>query len=257
VSGSTKPDATFTEAKGVEQNTFTGPHPAGNVGIQIHHIDPINKGERAWAVNAQAVAMIGRFLLSGKVDMSKTIALAGSEVEKPKYYTTMVGASMSSILDGKIKAGDNRIISGNVLSGSQVTADGYLGFYSDVVTIIPEGREPQFMGWIAPNFHKFSLSKSYFSWLTPNKKYTLNTNNNGEDRAYVMSGQYESVLPMDIYPVHLIKSIMTKDLEKMESLGIYEIAPEDMALCEFACTSKVEVQKILREGLDLAIEELG
>jgi Na+-transporting NADH:ubiquinone oxidoreductase subunit A len=257
VSGSTKPDATFTEAKGVEQNTFTGPHPAGNVGIQIHHIDPINKGERAWTVNAQAVAMIGRFLLSGKVDMSKTIALAGSEVEKPKYYTTMVGASMSSILDGKIKAGDNRIISGNVLSGSQVTADGYLGFYSDVVTIIPEGREPQFMGWIAPNFHKFSLSKSYFSWLTPNKKYTLNTNNNGEDRAYVMSGQYESVLPMDIYPVHLIKSIMTKDLEKMESLGIYEIAPEDMALCEFACTSKVEVQKILREGLDLAIEELG
>lgn len=257
VNGATNPDATFTEAKGVEKNTITGPHPAGNVGIQIHHIDPINKGERVWSIRPQAVAMIGKFFMTGKVDMTKTIALAGSEVEKPKYYTTTVGASISSIVSGNIKAGDNRIISGNVLTGQKVETDGYLGFYDDVVTVIPEGREPQFMGWLAPNFNKLSFSKAYFSWLTPNKKFNLNTNMNGEDRAYVMSGQYESVLPMDIYPVHLIKSIMTKDLEKMEALGIYEIAPEDMALCEFACTSKVEVQRILREGIDIAIEELG
>lgn len=257
VNGAAKADATFTEAKGVERNAFTGPHPAGNVGIQIHHIDPVNKGERVWTIRPQAVAMIGKFFLTGKVDMSKTIALAGSEVEKPKYYNTVSGASVSSIVSGHIKSGDNRIISGNVLTGQKLDENGYLGFYDDVVTVIPEGREPQFMGWLAPNFHKFSLSKAYFSWLMPNKKFDLNTNMNGEDRAYVMSGQYESVLPMDIYPVHLIKSIMTKDLEKMEALGIYEIAPEDMALCEFACTSKVEVQRLLREGMDIAIEELG
>jgi len=257
VRGESAPDVTFKEAKGVERNTFSGPHPAGNVGIQIHHIDPVNKGERVWTVNAQAVAMIGRFLLTGKADFSKTIALAGSEVEKPKYYTTIVGSNIASIVDGQIKAGDNRIISGNVLTGTQVSKDGYLGFYADVVSVIPEGREPQFLGWLAPNTNKLSLSKAYFSWLMPNKKFKLNTNMNGEDRAFVMTGQYESVLPMDIYPVHLIKSIMTKDLEKMENLGIYEVAPEDMALCEFACTSKMEVQKILREGLDLAQEELG
>lgn len=250
-------DATFKDAKNVVKNTFAGPHPAGNVGIQIHHIDPVNKGERVWTVNAQAVAMIGKFLQTGKVDMSKTVALAGSEVEKPKYYTTIVGAQISSITSGNIKKGDNRIISGNVLTGSKVSEDGYLGFYDDAITVIPEGREPQFMGWLAPNFGKFSLSRSYFSWLTPSKKYTLNTNMNGEDRAFVMSGQYESVLPMDIYPVHLIKSIMTKDIEKMETLGIYEVAPEDLALCEYACTSKIEVQKLIRQGLDVAQQELG
>jgi Na+-transporting NADH:ubiquinone oxidoreductase subunit A len=164
---------------------------------------------------------------------------------------------MSSLLDGRMQQGDFRIISGNVLSGDKVEMDGYLGFFSNVVTVIPEGREPQFLGWLAPNFHKFSLSHSYFSWLMPKKKYSLNTNLNGEDRAYVMSGQYEDVLPMDIYPVHLIKSIMTNDIEKMEALGIYEVAPEDFALCEFACTSKTPVQRLIMQGIDAAIEELG
>jgi len=164
---------------------------------------------------------------------------------------------MKSIVEGQITAGDNRIISGNVLTGDKTYMEGYLGFYDDVVTVIPEGNEPQFMGWLAPNFHKFSLSKSYFSWLNPGKKYKLNTNMNGEDRAFVVSGQYEAVLPMDIYPVQLIKSIMTNDLDKMENLGIYEVIPEDLALCEYACTSKINVQSILRDGLDLAKKELG
>lgn len=250
-------DATFKDSKNVEKNMFAGPHPAGNVGVQIHHIDPINKGQRVWTVNVQAVAMIGRFLQTGIVDMTKTVALAGSEVEKPKYYTTKVGAQISSITASNVRQGDNRIISGNVLTGNQVSESGYLGFYDDLITVIPEGREPQFMGWLAPNFNKFSLSRAYFSWLLPNKSYRLNTNMNGEDRAFVMSGQYENVLPMDIYPVHLIKAIMTKDIEKMEALGIYEVAPEDLALCEYACTSKIGVQNWIREGIDVALQELG
>lgn len=255
--GGSTADAVFTNAKNVVHNTFSGPHPSGTPGVQIHHLDPVNKGEVVWTVSPQHVAMIGRFLLTGKVDMSKTIALAGSEVEKPRYLSTWIGASIKSIVEGQIKDGKNRIISGNVLTGDKVDMDGYLGYYSDVVTVIPEGDEPQFLGWLAPNFHKYSLSRAYFSWLMPKKRYELNTNMNGEDRAYVVSGQYEDVLPMDVYPVQLIKSIMTNDIDKMEKLGIYEVAPEDLALCEYACTSKMEVQKILREGLDLAQKELG
>ena len=255
--GRSSADEVFTEASGVEKNTITGPHPAGNVGIQIHHIDPINKGDIVWTINAQAVAMIGRFIKTGKVDFSKIIALAGSEVEKPRYLHTWVGASMKSIVDGQVNEGDNRVISGNVLSGIQVEENGYLGFHDDLVTVIPEGRDPQFLGWIAPNLRKLSFSRAYMSWLMPSKEFRLNTNMNGEDRAFVVTGQYERVFPMDIYPVFLLKAIMTKDVEKMEVLGIYEVAPEDMALCEFGCTSKMEVQRILREGLDLAREELG
>jgi Na+-transporting NADH:ubiquinone oxidoreductase subunit A len=251
-------EASFlSKVKNAEINHFSGPHPAGNVGIQIHHLSPVNKGEIAWSVDAQAVAMIGRFLTTGVADFSKKIALVGSEVKKPEYVKTWSCAAVGSIIDGKISEGDNRIISGNVLSGQQIASDGYLSFYSNVLTVIPEGRQPQFMGWLASNFHKFSLSHSYFSWLMPGKKYALNTNANGEDRAFVMSGQYEDVLPMDIYPVHLVKAIMTNDIEKMEGLGIYEVAPEDFALCEFACTSKMEVQKLIRKGLDVAMVELG
>ncbi|NCG29780.1 MAG: NADH:ubiquinone reductase (Na(+)-transporting) subunit A, partial [Bacteroidetes bacterium] len=178
-------------------------------------------------------------------------------VEKPRYLHTWVGASMKSIVDGQVNEGDNRVISGNVLSGIQVEENGYLGFHDDLVTVIPEGRDPQFLGWIAPNLRKLSFSRAYMSWLMPSKEFRLNTNMNGEDRAFVVTGQYERVFPMDIYPVFLLKAIMTKDVEKMEVLGIYEVAPEDMALCEFGCTSKMEVQRILREGLDLAREELG
>ena len=201
--------------------------------------------------------MIGRYISTGKADFSRKIALVGSEVNDPVYVNTWTGASISSIVSGKTTDGDNRIIGGNVLTGEQLLQDGYLGYYSNMVTVIPEGKESQFVGWIQPNFHKFSLSHSYFSWLMPGKKYRLNTNLNGEGRAFVMSGQYEDVLPMDVYPVHLLKAIMTNDIEKMEGLGIYEVAPEDLALCEYACTSKTEVQSWIRKGLDIAMEELG
>ena len=251
-------DSSFmAKTKNAQVNSISGPHPAGNVGIQIHHIDTISKGDVVWTVDAQAVAMIGRYLSTGKADFSRKIALVGSEVNEPTYINTWTGANLASIIGGKTTDGDNRIIGGNVLSGERLLEDGYLGFYSNMITVIPEGNESQFIGWILPNFHKFSLSHSYFSWLMPGKKYRLNTNLNGEGRAFVMSGQYEAVLPMDVYPVHLLKAIMTNDIEKMEGLGIYEVAPEDLALCEYACTSKTEVQSWVRKGLDIAMEELG
>jgi len=250
-------DDVFSKAKSVQVNTFSGPHPAGNPGVQIHHVTPINKGEVVWTISPQAVLLIGKFFASGRLDVSKTVALAGSEVQNPRYIKTWLGASIKSLLEGQLKPGDNRIISGNVLTGTRVSMEGYLGFYDDLLTVIPEGREPQFMGWLAPNFNKFSLSRGYFSWLMPGKRYDLNTNTNGEDRPFVVTGQYENLLPMDVYPVQLVKSIITNDIEKMEQLGIYEVAPEDFALCEFACTSKMNLQEIVREGLDVAMKELG
>lgn len=253
----TSPAKVFKEAKNVQINTVSGPHPAGNPGIQIHHIDPIGKGDSVWTVNPQAVYIIGKFFSTGKVDLTKTIALAGPEVDKPRYIRTMVGSSIASLVSEDIQKKDDRIISGNVLTGTKVAYEGYLGFYDDVVTVLREGHEARMFGWIMPNLDKFSVSHALFSWLMPNKRYDLNTNTNGEERAFVVTGQYEKVLPMDIYPVHLLKAILTEDVEKMENLGIYEVAPEDMALCEFACTSKTDVQKILRQGLDLAQKELG
>lgn len=241
--------------------TFVGKHPAGLVGIQINNTQPINKGEVVWTVDAQNVAIIGRFFRSGNVDLTRTIAVCGSEVEKPRYQSVIMGASVSSIIGKGIKpqadGGDVRIISGNVLTGIRTAKDGYLSYYSNMITVIPEGNKYEFLGWIAPRCNKFSFSRSYLSWLTPSKSYRLDTNTNGDERAYVMSGEYEKVLPMDIYPVYLIKAILAKDIDKMENLGIYEIIEEDMALCEFVCTSKIPVQNIIREGIEIMIKELN
>lgn len=248
----------FKKAQNVQINTFSGPHPSGLPGVQINSIDPVNKGERVWVIDPQRVAIIGRFFREGKVDMSLTISLAGSLVEKPRYYKTMIGANVKHMLEGNLKGTkEPRIISGDVLTGTEIEADGYLGFFDNEITVIPEGREEQPFGWMAPNFHKFSNSRTFFSWLTPGKRYTLNTNKNGEDRAFVITGQYEQVFPMDIFPQQLIKSIMVEDIEQMENLGIYEVAPEDFALCEFVCTSKMDLQQIVRNGLDMALKELG
>lgn len=248
----------FRNAKGVEINHIAGPHPSGNVGVQIHHIDPVNKGEVVWCVSPQDVVVIGRLFNKGKFDVSKVIALTGPQVKNPTYFKTYVGACVSHIIrDGGLKEGDNRIISGNVLTGTQIPPDGYLGFYDSQITVIVEGKEPEFMGWLMPGFNKFSMSRSFFSWLTPNKKHTLDTNLHGEERPFVISGQYEQVFPMDIYPVHLLKSILVEDIEMMEKLGIYEVVEEDFALCEFVCTSKIESQQIIRHGLDLVRKELG
>ena len=256
VSGKNKASGVFTNSKNVEINTVSGPHPAGNVGIQIHHIDPINKDEKIWYLEPQSVLIIGSLFKEGIFDPTRVVALAGSQVSKPKYYKTTIGISIKSILTDNSIAENSRFISGDPLTGTQIEEEGYLGFYDDQITVLPEGGDPEFMGWAAPGFNKFSLSRTFTSWLS-NKAYNLNTAINGEHRAFVMSGQYEKVFPMDIYPVHLIKAILVNDIELMENLGIYEVAPEDFALCEFACTSKTDVQKIVREGLDLVQKECG
>ncbi|MBN2347704.1 MAG: Na(+)-translocating NADH-quinone reductase subunit A [Bacteroidales bacterium] len=247
----------FTQAKKVQINKFTGPHPAGNVGIQIHHISPLNKGSLIWYVHPQDVITIGRLFSEGIYNASKVIALTGSEVLKPLYYKLIAGASIKSLVQNNVNDGLLRYISGNVLTGTKIASDGYLGYYDSQVTVIPEGKHFEFLGWALPGLKKFSLSRAFFSWLAPSKEYRLDTNLNGGHRAYVITGQYEKVLPMNIYPVHLIKAILVEDIDLMEKLGIYEVAPEDFALCEFACTSKTDVQEIVRRGLDIMIKEMN
>jgi len=247
----------FTGAKGVKLHYFKGPHPAGNVGTQIHHIDPINKGEVVWTVTPQDLVIIGRLFLTGKYDPTKNIALAGGSVEKPCYVKTLIGASVKNMLAGKLKDGNNRVISGSVLTGEKISEDGYLGFYHNQITVIPEGEKDEFFGWIAPNFNKFSTHRTLMSWLQPKKRYNLDTHMNGEERAFVVTGEFEKVFPFDIYPMQLIKAIMINDIEAMENLGIYEVAEEDFALCEVICTSKIPIQAKVRDGLNLMMQELG
>lgn len=248
----------FAQTKNVEITRYQGPHPAGNVGVQIHHTDPLNKGDVIWTVNPQDVLFIGRLFENGKVDFSKMVALTGSEVIKPGYYKSCLGVNLPSLLEGNLKKNKNyRVISGNVLTGTKVLSDNYLGFFDSAITVIPEGNYFEFLGWAKPRMNKFSFSHAYFSWLNKRKVYTLDSNFNGEERAYVMTGQYEKVLPMDMMPVLLIKAIMADDIDRMEKLGIYEVIEEDLALCEYVCTSKIGVQDILRKGINLMIRELG
>jgi len=258
VQANTAPAPAFSQAQNVQINTISGPHPAGNVGVQIHHIDPINKGEVVWYINPQDVVIMGKLFDEGLFDATRILAVTGSQVNNPKYYKTIVGSSIKNILsEAGLKKGDNRIISGSILSGSQIPADGYLGFYDSQITVIPEGNEYEFMGWLAPGLDKFSVSRTFFSWLTPNKKHDLNTNLHGEERPFVMTGQYEKVFPMDIYPVQLLKSILIEDIDMMEKLGIYEVVEEDFALCELVCTSKIKSQEIIRNGLDMVRKEFS
>lgn len=251
------PSEVFMKAKGVQINSFLGPHPSGNPGIQIHYIDPINKGDLIWVISPQQVISIGRLFLSGHYDASKVIALAGSEVIKPRYYKIISGASIKNIITDNVQSGNPRYISGNILTGKQIPADGFVGYYDSLVSVLPEGDQFEFLGWAMPGFNKYSTSRSFFSWMSSGKEYTLNTNLNGGERAFVVTGQYEKVVPMDIYPVQLLKAILVEDIDLMEKLGIYEVVEEDFALCEFVCTSKINVQEILRKGLDLMIKELG
>lgn len=253
--GNTNSSKVFSEAKGVEINSFSGPHPAGNVGVQIHHINPINKGDIVWYLEPQDVIVIARLFNEGKYDVSRIISLCGSEVSKPRYYRTISGTCVSNLIYDNVENDNNRVICGDVLSGTKIDKNGYLGFYDTQLTVIKEGNEQEFLGWALPGFNKFSMSKSYFSWLFPKRKYDIDTNMRGEERAYVVTGQYEKVLPMDIYPQQLIKAIMIEDIDLMEKLGLYEVGPEDLALCEFVCTSKIEVQTIIRHGLDLLRKE--
>lgn len=243
--------------EGVEKHIFSGPHPAGNVGIQIHHVDPVNKGESVWYVNLQDVVNLGRLFTDGIYAPEKIIAVAGSEVDKPRYHRTKTGASVSTMIKDNIISDNVRYISGNVLNGLKIEADGYLGYYDSSVSVIPEGNYYEFFGWILPGFKKFSFSRTFLTWMMPGKKYRLDTNLHGGERAFVMTGDYERVLPMNIYPMQLLKSILIEDIDRMEQLGIYEVAEEDFALCEFICPSKIEIQSLIRKGLDLMVKEMS
>ena len=247
----------FKKIEGVEIHQFEGKHPAGNVGVQIHHISPINKGEIVWTLNAQDVVAIGKFFNTGIFDISRIIALCGSEIKNKKYHRVLAGTQISELIKNNLQQQNVRVISGNVLTGTQISEKGFLGFYDTQLTVIPEGNHYEFLGWAMPGMNKFSASKTFFSSLFPKKEYKLDTNYNGAERAYVMTGQYEKVVPMDILPQHLVKAIMVEDIDKMEQLGIYEVIEEDFALCEYVCTSKIEVQKILRNGLNLMKKEMS
>jgi len=247
----------FPKVSNADLGYFEGPHPAGNVGIQIHKTNPINKGEIVWIVNPQDVIIIGRLFSKGIYDASIIIPLCGSEVKSPHYYKTYKGASVRAVTKDNVQEGAVRYISGNVLTGTQIKSDGFLGFYQNQFTVIPEGNYFEFFGWALPGLNKFSFSKSFFSYLTPNRKYRLDTNFHGAERAYVMTGQYEKVFPMDIYPMQLIKACLAENIELMENLGIYEVDEEDFALIEFIDTSKTEIQHIIRKGLDLIRKEMS
>jgi Na+-transporting NADH:ubiquinone oxidoreductase subunit A len=247
----------FTNAKGVQLNAFEGPHPAGNVGVQINKIDPINKGEVVWYLYPQDVALIGKLFLSGKFDAERTIALTGSEVLKPAYYKTKLGANLESFIKNNVSDVEKRYISGNVLTGVKIDLDGYIGFYATQITVMKEGNYYEFFGWALPGFNKFSMSKSFPTYLFKNKKFALDTNLHGGERALVMTGEFEKVFPFDIYPLQLLKAIMIEDIDLMENLGIYEVDEEDFALCEVVDTSKTNIQEVVRKGLDLMRKEMS
>ncbi|WP_417876452.1 Na(+)-translocating NADH-quinone reductase subunit A [Winogradskyella sediminis] len=238
----------------------SGPHPSGNVGTLINKVNPVNKGETVWTVNAQDLVIIGELLLTGKFNPERIVALAGSSVKKPRYFRTKLGSEISTMIydNGVERDSNDRFISGNVLSGKRVQPDGYLDYYSNVISVIPEGNDYELFGWNKPVFDKVSNTRALtFSWLTPNKKYDLSTNMNGEHRNFVLTGNYEQVFPLDIYPMQILKACLYKDLDEMEALGMYEVAPEDFALTEFVCVSKQPHQQIIRAGLDLMLEEIG
>lgn len=252
-----KSNSPLANTKGAEIHKVSGPHPSGNVGTQIAKIDPINKGEIVWVVTPQDLVVIGELLLTGKFNIKRTIALAGSQFITNNYVEVIAGASIADIVSENLDS-NTRIISGNVLSGTKVSQDDYFGYYDNQLTAIPEGDDYEFFGWNKPVFNKVSNTRAFtFSWLTPNKKFDLNTNTNGEHRAFVLTGNYEQVFPLDIYPMQILKACLYKDLDEMEALGMYEVAPEDFALTEFVCVSKQPHQKIIREGLDLMLEEIG
>ena len=241
----------------VEYVVFSGKCPAGNVGVQVNHLDPVNKGEVVWTVDPTAVLFFGRLFNTGKVNLTRTLALAGSEVENPAYFDALVGSQV--ILNELVKADKTlRIIAGNPLTGKpQTGATVVVGAHCSEITVIPEGdHADEIFGWIMPRFKQFSVSRSYFSWLFPKKDgYVLDARVKGGERHMIMSGEYDKVLPMDIYGEFLIKAIIAQDIDKMEALGIYEVSPEDFALAEFVDSSKLELQKIVREGLNMLRKE--
>jgi Na+-transporting NADH:ubiquinone oxidoreductase subunit A len=248
----------FGSVKGAVTKKFEGKHPAGNVGVQIHHTAPINKGEIVWTIKPYGVIQIGKLFLNGEYDASKNIAIVGSEVTNPQYYKTFIGASIEKYVKSNLKSDHVRFISGNVLTGHRIVGNGYLGFYDEQLTIIPEGDKPRFVltdGWLGFS-DRLSIHRAWglLSFLNMSKERVIDTSTNGEERAFVVTGTYEQVLPMDVLPMHLIKAILANDYDGMESLGIYEVIEEDFALCEFVDVSKQELQAIIRKGINMIME---
>ena len=244
--------------KDIETHVFDGPCPAGNVGVQVNHIDPVNKGEVVWTVDPAAVIFFGRLFLTGKVDLRKRVAVAGSEIKTPGYAEVLVGTPLSAFVADQLKTTEHvRVINGNPLTGTQASLASYVGGHTSEITAIPEGDDKdEMLGWILPRTDQFSTSRSYFSWLFGKKKeYALDARVKGGERHMIMSGEYDSVLPMDIYGEYLIKAIITGDIDKQEQLGIYEVSPEDFAVAEFVDSSKLELQKIVRDGLNTLRKE--
>ncbi len=256
ISGKEEVPQIFSQVNGAQLNTITGSHPAGNVGVQIHHIDPINKGDIAWTITPFGVIQIGKLFLEGKYDTSRLVALTGEKVKDPAYVRTYSGACLNKLLVDNVEEGKNRYVSGNVLTGEGVGSDGYLGHYHNQVTVIPEGDKEEFLGWIKPSASKLSFHRAFglFSFLNGKKEFHVDTNTYGEHRNFVVTGSFEDVLPMDVLPMYLFKAIMAEDYDDMEALGIYELIEEDVALCEFVDVSKNPLQEILREGIDLMKE---
>ena len=256
--GAKQTSKALTEAKDVEVNVFDGPCPAGNVGVQVNNIAPVNKGEAVWTVDPTAVIFFGRLFRTGKVDLRRLVAVAGSEITKPEYAEMLVGQPIADLLEGRLAAKNHvRIINGNPLTGRKATMDDFVGGHTSEITVIPEGDNvDEMLGWILPRTNDFSVSRSYFSWLFgKNKEYALDARVKGGERHMIMSGEYDKVLPMDIYAEYLIKAIIAGDIDRMEQLGIYEVAPEDFAVAEFVDSSKLELQHIVRQGLDMLRKE--
>ena len=247
---------TLRNLKDATVTAWQGPCPAANVGVHVNHLCPVNKGEVVWTVDPVAVIFIGRLLNTGKVDLRRTIAVAGSEVVEPHYVDALVGTPLKAILEGNVREGAVRIINGNPLTGRKDSLDGYLGAHTSEVTVIPEGDDAdEMLGWLMPRLGHFSANRSYFSWLLGKRDYKLDARVKGGKRNMIMSGEYDKVLPMDIYGEYLIKAIIAGDIDKQEQLGIYEVAPEDFAVAEFVDSSKLELQSLVRKGLDTLRKE--
>lgn len=247
----------FINAKNVEINSFSGPHPAGNVGVHIHHIKPIKQQDVVWYVNPYAVALIGKFFRTGVYPTERIIAIAGSVLKERKYFKTHLGAPIGSLItEGNIDHPEVRFISGNILTGRKIQISGYTGFYDNLISVIPEGaKEKKLLGWYRPGTKMRSRSRTYLSTWLGKKEFDVDTLLNGGNRAFIMTGDYEQVLPMDIYPVQLVKSILVEDIEEMEALGILEVDEDDVALCSYICPSKYDFGTIIRQGQDLIEKE--
>ena len=247
----------FHKLNNVIVHTFTGKHPAGNVGVQIHHISPIRKGETVWTVSLHMLAAIGKLFNTGKYDVRRKIAVTGPKAVNPAYVDAYPGISMKDIKEFYETPENLRFISGDVLTGTNIGAEGFLGFHDNQVTILEEGNKYELLGWAKPFRPKlFSASRTYFSWLTPNKKYDMDTNLHGGPRAFVLNDVYSKVLPMNLYPVYLLKACLAGDIDKMEKFGIYEVLEEDLALCEYICPSKIDIQQIITDGIALMLKEM-